>query len=252
MALVDHGSEGTPVTRIIAHRGDRAHAPENTMRAFERARQARCDCVELDLQLSADGEVMVFHDDTLEALTGAKGRVRDHTAAELVELHVLPRVHPPDSDSRLCRLSHVLDWAGENLPLYLEIKVPRRDRDHGRELLAATLRAVPAASPHMLASFDPEVVVGALDAGRSAVLIGRRGKDIEALDEGQRDSLHSFSLYFASIDEGLVRRLQPRHFELWAWTVNQKRDFWRLQDLGVEAVCTDDPGHAVIWREEAR
>jgi glycerophosphoryl diester phosphodiesterase len=71
----------------IAHRGlwSPDGPPENSLGAFQAACAAGYG-IELDVQLSADGEAMVFHDDKLERLTGAPGRIRDRSAAELGEL----------------------------------------------------------------------------------------------------------------------------------------------------------------------
>src|SRR4029079_19525304 len=76
--------------RPIAHRGYhdlRRGRPENTLAAFDAAIEARY-AIECDLHISADGVPVVFHDDTLERLTGISGHVRDLTAAELRELRV--------------------------------------------------------------------------------------------------------------------------------------------------------------------
>lgn len=252
MAVVGPGSRGEPVTRIVAHRGDRAHAPENTLRAFESARRAGCDSIELDLQLSADGELVVFHDATLDRLTEGRGRVGAHTVAELEDLAVSPGRFEPGPDTRICRLAEVLDWAGDELPLYLELKLHDDDDTKREALLAAALRTVPAEAPHALASFDETLVAGVLDAGRRGVLIGRSVTDLRRLGEKHRSKLQAFSLHFAAIGEDIHRRLAPEDFELWTWTVNDRRDFLRLQSIGVDAICSDDPAAARRWREEAR
>src|SRR5689334_18232637 len=59
--------------RVWGHRGDSAHAPENTMRAFDQAREKGADGIELDVRLDRDGNVVVFHDDNLERLCGRPG-----------------------------------------------------------------------------------------------------------------------------------------------------------------------------------
>src|SRR5580698_4641499 len=63
--------------RVWAHRGDSAHAPENTLAAFDKARAAGADGIELDVRLDRDGTVVVFHDDTLERLANRPGKLSD-------------------------------------------------------------------------------------------------------------------------------------------------------------------------------
>jgi glycerophosphoryl diester phosphodiesterase len=68
---------------IAAHRGDRAHAPENTLPAFEEAIRRGSDYVETDVQLTADGYAVLMHDETVDRTTNGTGRVGDFTLAEL-------------------------------------------------------------------------------------------------------------------------------------------------------------------------
>ena len=71
------------MTKIFAHRGASGYAPENTMPAFELARQQEADGIELDVQLTKDGEVVVIHDETIDRTSTGKGFVRDYTLQEL-------------------------------------------------------------------------------------------------------------------------------------------------------------------------
>lgn len=69
--------------KVFAHRGYSGLYPENTMLAFQKAFEAGCDGIELDVQLSKDGEVIILHDETLDRTTDKTGRVCDYTLAEL-------------------------------------------------------------------------------------------------------------------------------------------------------------------------
>lgn len=71
---------------VIAHRGDSAHAPENTLAAFQAAIDAGADRLEMDVQLSADGHPVVIHDTTVDRTTNGSGRVADLTLAQLQAL----------------------------------------------------------------------------------------------------------------------------------------------------------------------
>jgi glycerophosphoryl diester phosphodiesterase len=74
--------------RVWAHRGASAHAPENTLAAFELAKTAGADGIELDVRLDGDGTVIVFHDDDLRRLCGRPGRMEHLSAAERKTLRV--------------------------------------------------------------------------------------------------------------------------------------------------------------------
>jgi glycerophosphoryl diester phosphodiesterase len=103
----------------VAHRGlwSRGGPPENSLGAFQAA-CARGFGIELDVQLSADGEAMVFHDEMLERMTGAKGRLADRTAAELSELRL------KDTDERIPTLLEALTEVGRRALVQIELKTP--------------------------------------------------------------------------------------------------------------------------------
>lgn len=103
----------------VAHRGlwSPDGAPENSLGAFQAACQAGYG-VELDVQLSADGEAMVFHDDKLARMTGAEGRIRDRTAAELGELRLA------GTDERIPTLMETMAVIGHRAMIHVELKTP--------------------------------------------------------------------------------------------------------------------------------
>src|SRR3954468_22406160 len=74
--------------RVWAHRGDSAHAPENTMAAFDKAVAAGADGIELDVRFDGDKNVVVFHDSDLKRLCGRDGRIEDLSSAERATLRV--------------------------------------------------------------------------------------------------------------------------------------------------------------------
>ena len=103
----------------IAHRGlwSPDGPPENSLGAFQAACAAGYG-IELDVQLSADGEAMVFHDDDLERMTGASGRLCDRTVAELAELRL------KGTDERIPTLPETLALVGRRAMVHIELKTP--------------------------------------------------------------------------------------------------------------------------------
>lgn len=102
---------------IIAHRGASADAPENTLAAFELALRQQADMIELDLQPTADGEIVVFHDDDTSRWNGRADPVARLTLAEFRQLDI--------RGERVPTLAETLDWArNAGMPLNLELKQP--------------------------------------------------------------------------------------------------------------------------------
>jgi glycerophosphoryl diester phosphodiesterase len=103
----------------IAHRGlwSPGGAPENSLAAFEAACEAGYG-IELDVQLTSDGEAVVFHDATLERMTGQPGRLSDHTAADLTAMRL------KDTDETIPTLLDTLALVGHRAMVQIEIKTP--------------------------------------------------------------------------------------------------------------------------------
>ncbi|MDG2531071.1 glycerophosphodiester phosphodiesterase [Caulobacter endophyticus] len=103
----------------IAHRGlwTQGGAPENSLAAFQAA-CAKGYSIELDVQLTADGQAVVFHDDRLERLTGVEGRLRDHTAAELSAMKL------SGTDETIPTLADALAVIGHRAMVQIELKTP--------------------------------------------------------------------------------------------------------------------------------
>jgi glycerophosphoryl diester phosphodiesterase len=115
--------------QIIAHRGASAYAPENTLPAFRRARELGAVEVELDVQLTSDDQVILFHDATLDRKTAMTGRVRDYTLAELVKVDIgtwFDGAHP-EAEQRfagtlLDPLASLFEELGRELFYHVELK----------------------------------------------------------------------------------------------------------------------------------
>lgn len=131
---------------IIAHRGASAYAPENTIASFQLALELGAFEVELDVKLSSDDVVMLFHDSSLDTKTDDEGIVRDHTAARLQEMEIgswFDRSHPEVtrefSGTRLNTLAELFDRLGSQLYYHIEFK--SADPGLARHTLAVIDRA---------------------------------------------------------------------------------------------------------------
>ncbi len=235
---------------VIAHRGDSAHAPENTLRAFRGAIAAGADRIELDVRRSADGVPFVFHDADLGRLTGRAGSASTLVIDELTSLQVLSDRFGAGADTRVPTLDTVLEEAGDPCPLYVEIKAdgPGARSDDERALTDACIERIDPEGPHVLASFSTPVVQRCLDAGRPTVLIADDPLVLGTLDAREQRSLHALSLVHHRIDRVLVAHCAAAALPLWAWTVDRPRDFERLWATGARAAwCTNDVGALRAW-----
>ncbi len=118
------------MTIIVGHRGAAAEAPENTMESFRLGLEAGADAIELDVHLTADGQLAVIHDETLDRTTDRTGRIADLTMAEIREADAGATFSRPDDSGHpfagrgltVPTLDEVLDWLPATAGLVVEIK----------------------------------------------------------------------------------------------------------------------------------
>jgi glycerophosphoryl diester phosphodiesterase len=233
----------TSLPLILAHRGGSAHAPENTLAAFERGFQDGADGFELDVHLSKDGIPVVSHDFTLERVTGVREAVAALTVRELASLDAGSWFSPEFHDQFIPTLEQVLALAtGKDLLINIEIKAGYR-RYPGIE--EACLDQVARAAGHLRVIFssfdhyclrrikeiDPQAATGALyscsliDAHEYALRIGV-------------DALHPHHMV---IDADYMAACRKAGIQVNTWTVNDPVRARELWAMGVDAIITDDP-----------
>lgn len=231
--------------RAFAHRGDRAgHPPGNTPAAFSAALDLGVDHIETDAHLTADGVVVLFHDDLLDHATTGSGPVRDHTWAELRELR---HCH----DGQVVEGSFVrFDEALEHWPdAFWNVDAKSDD------VVEPLLRAVHAAAAEervLVTSFsvrslrrirrqaDPSLATGLakLEIALVRLLAWARLPAPHLGDAAQVPTDHR---RIEVVDRRFVDTCHRAGIAVHVWTINDASEMHRLLDLGVDGVITDDP-----------
>lgn len=235
-----------PTPLAFAHRGGAAIGDENTAAAFARAIGLGYRYVETDVHATADGVAVVFHDPTLDRLTGHPGRVRDLRWADLATLRV-------GGEAAVPRLDEVLDrW-----PL-VRFNVDVKSDDAEGPAVAA-IRDTGAADRVLLASFS-EARLGRLRAlvGPSvATSLGMRGvaRLWVASLTGRRLSLPESVVaaqvpvrygHIPVVDRRFVAYAHRLGLHVHVWTIDDPVEMNELLDLGVDGIMTD---HVRVLRE---
>jgi|MudIll2142460700_1097286.scaffolds.fasta_scaffold139515_3 glycerophosphoryl diester phosphodiesterase len=254
---------------VFAHRGGARLRPENTLAAFDHGLAVGADGLELDVQLSRDGEVVVCHDPTLDRTTNGSGAVRERTADELAQVdaghHFAPEQGYPFRAQRvgIPRLRDVLArYPG--VPMIVELK--GKDAELARAAVAVvadagaldrvcfggfvaeTMQAARAAGPGLVTGASTPEVRRALTLSR--MWLWPRRPPYDALQVPERS--------------GDVQVVSPRFVgaahrsgvPVQVWTVNDEADMWRLLAWGVDALISDRPDVATAvvrrWRRDPR
>ncbi len=228
---------------VVGHRGGRGVGwpSENTLEAFEQARRQGARAIELDVRTCAGGDVVVYHDETLDRMTGARDarRVSDVPWDDLRRVDLL-------GGGSIPRLSDVLAWARANgVGVNVEMK---HDVPHRSRLARATASAIRASGADvLLSSFDPLLL--ALAAGLApsvprALLTHRtQGRWADWLQEMARPSLvRALHLERTQAQAGALARYGRRGLRVGVWTVNDPDEAQALVRLGVASIITDRPG----------
>ena len=231
--------------RVIGHRGAAAVAPENTLEGLRVAARLGLRWVEVDAKLSADGVVVLFHDETLERTTDGRGRVAATRFAALRRLDAGAWFGPAWRGARVPTLEQALDLLLElGLRANVEIKpCPGREAETARAAVAAIRRAWPARRrPLLLSSFRPDCLAAARAAAPEmprGLLVWERPKEwaTRAAELGCR-TVHCADRYLTRAWAARIKRLG---YGLAVYTVNDPARARRLLGWGVDTLITDRP-----------
>jgi len=241
---------------IFAHRGASAHAPENTLAAFELAYAQGADAIELDAKLSADGHVIVIHDLTVDRTTGAHGRVKDMKLADLRVLDAGSFFSANFRGEKVPLLEEVFETLGQKLFINVELTNYSTPRDHLVESVCMLVKRFNLQKRILFSSFFasnllrahsylPEVPCGLLAYGG---VIGAWARSF-GFAFGNYAALHP---YLRDVTQQQVARVHRLNRRLHVWTVNAEQDLRRLMEWQVDGVFTDDPQLALKVRDESR
>ena len=226
---------------LVGHRGAMAVAPENTMPSFEAGLAGGADLLELDVQLTADEQVILFHDTLLEAKTGIRGQIGDFTAEFLCTLDVGSYFDPQFAGLKMPLLDEMLAWAKNRVALMIELKhgpvfEPRLD-----QYVVRLIEQHGMADQVVLISFDQFALRRVKQMNRnltvSLIYVGRFCDPLAMVGGVPLDGL-SPATDFLTLDE--VKLIQKAGYACtpggFYW------DYPTLLEWGVDTISTNNPG----------
>jgi glycerophosphoryl diester phosphodiesterase len=233
-----------PHPTVFAHRGASAHAPENTLAAFQLALEHGADAIEFDVKLTADGHVVAHHDNTLDRTTDGKGRLRSFTLAELKKLDAGAWFSETYRGERIPTLAEIFETVGDKLFMNIELTNYAAPFDKLVDKVAELVERYHMHERILYSSFLPHNLVraGALTPGLprgQLALPGHSGWWQRRW--GNLLQLQADHLFSADVSASSVQRSHARGRRVYAWTVNDPEEMRRLQSLGVDGIFTDDP-----------
>lgn len=241
---------------IFAHRGASAHAPENTLAAFELALTQQADAIELDVKLSSDGQVVVHHDTTVDRTTNGQGRVKDMNLAELRALDAGTSFSETFHGEKIPTLDEVFESMGKRTFINVELTNYATPRDHLVETVCMLVKKHKVQKHVLFSSFFASNLAKARsylpDVPRGLLsypgLLGTWARSFGFVF-GKYQALHPALKDMSQQQVARVHRLNRR---VHTWTVNAEQDMRRLFGWRVDGIFTDDPALAARVRAETK
>lgn len=223
---------------IVGHRGAAGEFCENTLPSFKRALEADADMIELDVQLTLDGELVCFHDWTLERLGGRE----DSVEASLSEL--VTRITIAPDGSRIPLLKEALEVIPESLPLNVELK---RRKAPPVKLLRTVLDQLDGRGQILISSFDWELLEKLRKLAPDLALAPiERHQPGKLLDAGKKFGAFSLHCHRRLVTRHFIERAAAEGFDrVLVYTVNEPSQADRMVEAGVSGIFTDLPSQLV-------
>ena len=237
--------ENFPRPIVLAHRGDLAHAPENTLPSFQQAIQKGADGVELDAKLTVDGHVIVIHDPTLERTTNGKGRVASFTLEDVRKLDAGSWFNEKFHGTKVPLLEEVFETVGKEKVINIELTNYSTPRDGLVDKVCELIKRHNNQSQIIFSSFF------ASNLKRGAQLLPEVPRGLLAMPGiagvwtrsfgfmfGEYQALHP---HISSVSREQVQRVHRLNRRVHVWTANTPMEALKLRDYGVDGLFTDDP-----------
>lgn len=238
------------MTLIFAHRGFASAYPENTMKAFAQAAIAGADGLELDVQMTKDGELVVIHDEKVDRTTDGKGFVKDFNLKDLRKLDAGYNHPAMEKKEPIPLLEEVLEWLAEkNLICNIELKNSVIPYEGMEEKVISLVRKYKLSDKIILSSFNHYSIVYSY----------RHAPDIEIaplLSEGlympwiYAESIRAkgFHPHYRAATNEIIKAAIDFGIDVRPYTVNKEAELERLFKVNCSAVITDDPAKAIKIR----
>ena len=231
-----------PRPLIVAHRGASTDAPEHTLAAYDAAVAQGADFLELDVRLSADGQLVVIHDARLERTTDGRGEVQEYTLQALKRLDAGGWFRPSFRGQRIQTVTELIERFRSRVRFAIELKEGSAISPGIEERLVSILQIYDVTEQVLVLSFDhgalrkvremdPELRTGALVAG-----------PVENLETLADLGITAVGLQADYATDQDVRRCLAEGFGCFVWVVNDTESARRYARLDVTGLITDCPG----------
>ncbi|MFC0189765.1 glycerophosphodiester phosphodiesterase [Fictibacillus aquaticus] len=238
----------------VAHRGASGYAPEHTITSYKMGEQMHGDYIEIDLQMTKDGQLIAMHDETLDRTTNGTGQVKDHTLAEIKQLDAgswfnekYPQMAKPEyAGLKVPTLDEVFKTFGKNANYYIETKSPEVYPGMEEALLEKVNKYDIDKETLLVQSFSPASLIKMHDLDSSVKLVQlMEYTSPAAINDADINAVKQYAMGIGPnsdmIDKEYVQKVVNSGLEIHPYTVNEKEEMQKLIDWGVTGMFTNFP-----------
>ncbi len=236
---------------IIAHRGASGQATENTLPAFQLAFEIGADGIEFDIQITKDGKLVVFHDETVNRLTDGTGSIRSKSLAEIKSLNI--KNHFNSDQLFIPTLDEVLSIVPRQVIVNIEIKGDSLFQTDITQKLQSTLIHFPDPDRVIISSFNILQLFRAkrLMPGFKRGLLCAPGISPTFYQRFFRKLIAHFSLhpYEKDLSPGLIALCHQQKTRVYSYTVNELKKLHDFMQYNIDGIFTDHPFEMIEYRD---
>lgn len=220
---------------VIGHRGAMGHETENTLASVQKALDLDVDMIEIDVFKIASGEIVVFHDETVDRLTNGGGTIENYTLDELKKLIV-------EENHKIPLLQEVLDLIANTVRLNIELKGADTADSVNTIINDCIDREEWILDNFIISSFRWDELKRTRNLNTEipiAVLTSE--KPLEALPIAKELDAEAINPNFRELDLEVAQQIRKAGFKIYPWTVNNPGDIARMKQIGVDGIITNYP-----------
>jgi len=237
---------------IWGHRGASGYAPENTLESFQLAMQQGADGIELDVQLTRDGKIVVCHDETIDRTSDHKGWVKDFTLAQLKKFNF--NNHNPNYEfCHIPTLKEVLELIKPSqMVINIELKTGVFDYEGIEIKTLALVKEMDMENQVIYSSFNHYTMKKIRELKPNAYCAFLHCDKIidiaEYASKYKMDALHPDKCFL--LDEHYLKEAKEHGLRINSWTINEPEHIYLALKLGINAIITNYPDLALNLRKE--
>ena len=253
--------------KIIGHKGAAGYAPENTLASLQVAMDMGVDMIEIDVHMTKDGEVVVFHDEDISRTTNGTGKIHELTLAEVKELDAGSWFSPKFAGEKVPTLREAIDLVHGNADILIDIKSKGHEfYDNFAEIIVDIIDEREDNKEWCIVqSYDQEYLEHAY-ARDSTIQMKKimMGEDESMLlsfylnsksfmtNRNKHHFFETINPHYSTLSQRRIFRLHAKGYKVHTYVVNEREEMIKMLNMAVDGIITDYPDRLVKVRDEIR